>query len=49
MCIKIKCKSDLNALQISSLINSFEAGIRAKAPEVKWIYIEPDLQEWKGE
>jgi cation diffusion facilitator family transporter len=47
MCIKIKCKSDLNALQISTLINGFEAGIRAKAPEVKWIYIEPDLQEWK--
>lgn len=47
MCVKIKCKSDLNALQISTLINSLEAGIRTKAPEVKWIYIEPDLQEWK--
>jgi cation diffusion facilitator family transporter len=48
MCLKIKCKTDLSALQISTLINKFEKGIRTKAPEVKWIYIEPDLQEWKG-
>jgi cation diffusion facilitator family transporter len=48
MCLKIKCKHDLNALQISTLINKFEAEIRECSPEVKWIYIEPDLQEWKG-
>lgn len=47
MCMKIKCQHDLNALQISTLINKFEAEIRTVAPEVKWIYIEPDLQEWK--
>jgi cation diffusion facilitator family transporter len=47
MCLKIKCKSDLNALKISTLINKFEKEIRTSAPEVKWIYIEPDLQEWK--
>jgi cation diffusion facilitator family transporter len=47
MCIKIKCKPDLSALQISTMINTFESNIRSKAPEVKWIYIEPDLQEWK--
>jgi cation diffusion facilitator family transporter len=48
MCLKIKCKHDLNALQISTLINKFEEEIRQCSPEVKWIYIEPDLQEWKG-
>ncbi len=48
MCLKIKCKHDLNALQISTLINKFEEEIRECSPEVKWIYIEPDLQEWKG-
>jgi cation diffusion facilitator family transporter len=48
MCLKIKCKHDLNALQISTLINKFEQEIRECSPEVKWIYIEPDLQEWKG-
>jgi divalent metal cation (Fe/Co/Zn/Cd) transporter len=47
MCLKIKCKHDLTALQISKLINKFEAEIRECTPEVKWIYIEPDLQEWK--
>ena len=48
MCMKIKCKDDLNALQISTLINKFEAEIRQCTPEVKWIYIEPDLQEWES-
>jgi cation diffusion facilitator family transporter len=47
MCLKIKCKHDLTALQISKLINKFEEEIRECTPEVKWIYIEPDLQEWK--
>jgi cation diffusion facilitator family transporter len=47
MCLKIKCKHDLNAMQISMMINKFEAEIRECSPEVKWIYIEPDLQEWK--
>ena len=48
ICMKIKCIHELNALQISTLINKFEQEIRTAAPEVKWIYIEPDLQEWKG-
>jgi cation diffusion facilitator family transporter len=47
MCIKIKCRQDLSALSLSKVINQFEQEIRTKAPEVKWIYIEPDLQEWK--
>ena len=49
ICMKIKCIHELNALQISTLINKFEQEIRTAAPEVKWIYIEPDLQEWKGQ
>lgn len=47
ICMKIKCNHEINALQISKLINKFEQDIRTAAPEVKWIYIEPDLQEWK--
>ena len=47
ICMKIKCNHEINALQISKLINKFEHDIRTAAPEVKWIYIEPDLQEWK--
>jgi cation diffusion facilitator family transporter len=48
MCVKIKCRQDLSALQLSKAINEFENEIRSKAPTVKWLYIEPDLQEWKG-
>lgn len=48
ICLKIKCKPNLNAIEISNMINSFEKDIRATHPEVKWIYIEPDLQEWKN-
>ncbi len=48
MCMKIKCNHDLTALQLSTLINKFEQEVRECAPELKWIYIEPDLQEWKG-
>lgn len=47
VCAKILVDDTLNALQISKLINDFEADLRAVYPEVKWLYIEPDLQEWK--
>lgn len=47
VCTKIKCEPNLNALQISTLINEFEEKLRAECPEVRWLYVEPDLQEWK--
>ena len=47
VCVKIKCEPDLTALNVSTLINEFEAALRAKCPEVKWLYVEPDLQEWQ--
>lgn len=46
VCVKIKCDSHLTALDVSTLINDFEAQLRAGCPEVKWLYVEPDLQEW---
>jgi cation diffusion facilitator family transporter len=46
-CIKIKCKSTLSAVEVSKLINSLEDNLRRQCPEVRWLYIEPDLQEWK--
>ena len=45
-CVKIKCESHLTALDVSTLINEFEARLRSRCPEVKWLYVEPDLQEW---
>jgi cation diffusion facilitator family transporter len=47
VCVKIKCSPDLNTQSISQLINNFEQEIRSMHPEVKWLYVEPDFQEWK--
>jgi cation diffusion facilitator family transporter len=47
-CIKIKCQKHLTAPQISAVINEMEASLRAACPEVKWLFVEPDLQEWKN-
>lgn len=47
VCIKIKCSPDLNTHSISRLINHFENELRSLRPEVKWLYVEPDSEEWK--
>ncbi len=47
VCAKIMCEPHLNATEISTLINDFENQLRFNRPEVKWLYVEPDLQEWK--
>jgi cation diffusion facilitator family transporter len=43
LCVKIKCEPRLTANDVSHLINDFERLIRAERPEVKWIFVEPDL------
>ena len=45
--VKIKCEPNLTARDVSALINDFEARLRSRRPECRWIYVEPDLQEWK--
>ncbi len=45
--VKIKCEPNLTARDVSALINDFEARLRSRRPECKWVYVEPDLQEWK--
>jgi cation diffusion facilitator family transporter len=47
VCMKIKCDPTINSERISLLINNFEKDLRALRPDVKWLYIEPDFQEWK--
>ncbi|MFV8327086.1 cation diffusion facilitator family transporter [Flavobacterium sp. ZS1P14] len=49
VCVKIKCSPDLTTQSISQLINNFEQEIRTTHPEVKWLYVEPDFQEWKND
>ena len=46
VCIKITCEENLSALDVSTLINEFEDLLRGRCPEVKWLYVEPDLKEW---
>jgi cation diffusion facilitator family transporter len=48
VCIKLKINPGLTAKSISILINNFEQELRSNHPEVKYIYVEPDLQEWKA-
>ncbi len=47
VCMKIKCIPNINTQEISRLINDLEQQLRRIHPEVKWIYVEPDFQEWK--
>ena len=44
VCVKIKCEPHLTALDVSNLINEFEKELRDACPEVKWLYVEPDLR-----
>lgn len=44
--LKIKCEPNLTAADISLMINEFESRLRGRCPEAKWVYVEPDLQEW---
>jgi cation diffusion facilitator family transporter len=46
VCAKIKCEPHLTAVEVSTLINEFEKSLRNRCPEVRWLYVEPDLQEW---
>jgi cation diffusion facilitator family transporter len=43
--VKIKCEPGLSALDVSKLINEFELRLRAKCPEAKWVFVEPDLSD----
>jgi divalent metal cation (Fe/Co/Zn/Cd) transporter len=43
-CIKIQCEPHLTANEVSHLINEFEDQLRAVCPDVKWLFVEPDLK-----
>jgi cation diffusion facilitator family transporter len=43
-CIKIQCEPHLTANEVSHLINDFEDQLRAVCPDVKWLFVEPDLE-----
>jgi cation diffusion facilitator family transporter len=43
LCVKIRCAPHLTANDVSHLINDFERQMRAARPEVRWLFVEPDL------
>jgi cation diffusion facilitator family transporter len=41
---KVRLSSDITADQVVDEINAFERALRTECPEVKWSFIEPDLE-----
>jgi cation diffusion facilitator family transporter len=42
--MKLRVRADLPSADLCQRINTFEAALRTKRPEVKWCYVEPDLE-----
>ncbi len=45
MAVKVALDESLSVRAACDAINAFEAAVRARRPEVKWIFVEPDLPE----
>lgn len=41
--LKVTCPPHLTAVQVSQMINNFEARLRARCPQARWIFVEIDL------
>jgi cation diffusion facilitator family transporter len=41
--LKVTCPPTLDAKALSQTINEFEAHVRMRCPQVRWIFVEPDL------
>jgi cation diffusion facilitator family transporter len=41
--LKIRCRPDLTAAEVSQMINEFEARLRQRCPVARFIFVEPDL------
>jgi divalent metal cation (Fe/Co/Zn/Cd) transporter len=46
--MKISVEPNLPSDRLSVLINEVEASLRAKRPEIRWCFIEPDLTDGAG-
>lgn len=42
--LKVRFRPDLSAVEVCTAINELEARLRARRPEAKWCFVEPDLQ-----
>ncbi len=43
--LKVHMQSDLSGIEVVSAINAFEADLQSQHPEVRWLFVEPDLPE----
>lgn len=41
--LKVTCAPTLSAQEVSRMINAFEARLRARCPQARWIFVEVDL------
>ena len=42
--LKLGFAPHLNMVQVCDAINTFEAMLRKRCPEAKWVFVEPDLE-----
>ena len=42
---KVKLRSNLSIQQAIEVINQSEKQIKQQIPEIKWIFIEPDIED----
>lgn len=45
LAMKVKVKSGITSDELVAAINEFETRVRARLPEVKWQFVEPDFEE----
>ncbi|MCC6523972.1 MAG: cation efflux family transporter, partial [Polyangiaceae bacterium] len=41
---KVRLRRDLTAERIVQVLNGYEARLREQCPEVKWSFVEPDIE-----
>jgi hypothetical protein len=41
--MKVACSSECSIEDVCTTINDFEKKLRAERPDVRWIFVEPDI------
>jgi cation diffusion facilitator family transporter len=45
LAMKVKVRDELTALQTCTTIDDFERALRARRPEIRWCFVEPDIAD----
>ena len=46
---KVRIAPSLRGDEVAHAINAFERKVRARCPEVRWLFVEPDIEEIAAE